>query len=44
MTVFDAQTPLSSRLSLPIPLGKKHTVAIMDVFEETQLLAKVLNK
>jgi hypothetical protein len=41
MTVFSARTPLSSRLSLPVPLGKKHTIAIVDVYEEAQLLAKV---
>lgn len=41
MTVFSAQTPLSSRFSLPIPLGKKHDVATVDVFEEAQLIAKV---
>jgi len=41
MTVFGVMTPLSSRLSLPVPLGKKHTIAIVDVYEESQLLAKV---
>jgi hypothetical protein len=40
-TVFCAQTPLSSRFSLPVPLGKKHNVAIVDVFEDTELVAKV---
>jgi hypothetical protein len=39
--VFCAQTPLSSRFSLPVPLGKKHNVAIVDVFEDTELVAKV---
>nr|WHV00579.1 Hsp70-14 [Daphnia magna] len=39
--VFSAQTPLSSRFSLPVPLGKKHNVANLDVFEETELVAKL---
>ena len=39
--VFTAQTPLSSRFSLPVPLGKKHNIATVDVFEEAQLVAKV---
>ena len=39
--VFTAQTPLSSRFSLPVPLGKKHNIAVVDVYEESEHLAKV---
>lgn len=41
MAVFSAKTPLSSRFSIQIPLGKTHHLAVVDVFEDTQLVAKV---
>jgi len=41
LTVFSAKTPLSSRFSIQIPLGKKHHLAVVDVFEDTQLIAKL---
>jgi len=41
MEVFSAKTPLSSRFSIQIPLGKKHHLAVVDVFEDTQLVAKL---
>ena len=43
MEVFSAKTPLSSRFSIQIPLGKKHHLAVVDVFEDTQLVAKVFS-
>merc|ERR1712071_624675 len=36
MDVFSAKTPLSSRFSIQIPLGKKHHLAVVDVFEDTE--------
>ena len=44
LPIFSAQTPLSSRHSVAIPLGKKHQRATIDVIEgdsEGQLLAKL---
>ena len=43
MDVFSAKTPLSSRFSIQIPLGKKHHLAVVDVFEDTELVAKVFS-
>ena len=41
--MFSAETPLSSRHTVPIPLGKEHHSATIDVVEgeERRLLAKL---
>lgn len=43
LSVFSAETPLSSRHTVPIPLGKEHHSATIDVVEgeERRLLAKL---
>ena len=39
--VFGAETPLSTRHSVAIPLGKKHSIATIDVLQDTEILARV---
>lgn len=41
LMVFNAKTPLSSRFSIQIPLGKNHHTAVVDVFEDTEHIAKL---